>query len=85
MKYKCPCCDNFTLSEPGGGSYEICKVCYWQDDNVQFANPDFGGGPNEGVSLNAARQNYLQHGVFLSKWLPNVRPPLPDELPENNG
>ena len=30
MKYKCLCCGYRTLEERGG--YDICPVCYWEDD-----------------------------------------------------
>mgnify|MGYP003571362099 CR=1 FL=1 len=56
-KFKCPCCGNLTLSEER--MFEICDVCGWEDDNVQFDNPDFAGGANF-FSLNKYRELYLQ-------------------------
>ena len=29
-KFSCPCCGCFTLEERGG--YDICPVCFWEDD-----------------------------------------------------
>lgn len=29
-KYACPCCGCLTLDERGG--YDICPVCFWEDD-----------------------------------------------------
>ena len=26
----CPCCGSLTL--PAGGQYELCPVCFWEDD-----------------------------------------------------
>jgi hypothetical protein len=26
------------------GSYEICSVCFWEDDGVQFRWPTIAGG-----------------------------------------
>lgn|GEM_PF-1000483 len=46
----CPACGYQTLSESFYGSYEICAVCGWEDDGVQFASPASGGGAN-GESL----------------------------------
>lgn len=28
------------------GSYEICPVCFWEDDGVQFRWPTMGDGAN---------------------------------------
>lgn len=80
MKYPCPCCGNKTMSQPDYGSFEICPVCYWEDDSVQFEDPDYFGGANS-VSLNKARENYLRIGASEDKFLSSVRPPLKEELP----
>ena len=52
--YPCPCCGHLTLSEDTHSTYEICSVCGWEDDPVQFKNPDFKGGANK-ESLNEAK------------------------------
>jgi hypothetical protein len=52
--HPCPCCGFHTLSEPERGSYEICRACGWEDDGVQFDDPDYRGGANV-ESLNEAR------------------------------
>jgi Cysteine-rich CPCC len=54
IRYDCPCCDRPTLSEPPPGTYEICDVCGWEDDSVQFGDPDYEGGANR-ESLRQAR------------------------------
>ena len=41
-----PCCGFVTLDERPPGTYEICRVCGWEDDPVQFADPDYRGGAN---------------------------------------
>lgn len=56
-KYKCPCCGKETLSEER--MYEICSNCGWEDDDVQFSNPDFAGGANY-FSLNKYRELFMQ-------------------------
>jgi len=43
--FPCPACGFLTFSE-APGSYDICDVCGWEDDNVQLAHPCFGGGAN---------------------------------------
>lgn len=82
-KFTCPCCGNLTLEEEGVGTYEICPVCFWENDKVQFENPDLTDGANE-VSLNEARRNYREFGAAASNYLSRVRPPLPEEIPQTN-
>jgi hypothetical protein len=41
------------------GTYNICNVCFWEDDGVQFHDIDYEGGANK-VSLNQARQNFRE-------------------------
>ena len=52
--FACPCCRFFTLDEQPPGTYAICEVCGWEDDPVQFTDPDYRGGANE-PSLNEQR------------------------------
>lgn len=58
----CPVCgtQSFTTKD-FPGSYEICEICGWEDDSVQFDDPDFEGGANP-YSLNQARENYKNTG-----------------------
>lgn len=59
--HKCPCCGLPTLSERG--VYDICTVCWWEDDGQDDAQADeVYGGPNHSYSLTHARQNYRAHG-----------------------
>ena len=80
-RYPCPCCSFLTCSEePGSGSYNICPVCRWEDDPVQFRRPELSGGANI-VSLNEARENFKKIGASDVRKLPRVRPPNPEEKP----
>jgi len=79
MKYKCHCCGYYTLSEKPNGSYEICPVCFWEDDIVQLNDPDYRGGANK-VSLNQARKNYIEFGVCEIEMKKYVREPNDDEI-----
>lgn len=78
-KYKCPCCGYCTLDEEPPGTFEICPVCFWEDDNVQFNDPDHEGGANV-VSLNKARENYKRIGAISTYSLDHVRKPYKDEI-----
>jgi len=44
--HPCPCCGFETLEEAPPGTFDICEVCGWEDDNVQFHDPDYRGGAN---------------------------------------
>ncbi|WP_209304382.1 CPCC family cysteine-rich protein [Muribacter muris] len=57
-KYLCPCCMNYALSTER--EYEVCSICGWEDDPVQFDDPDFYGGANQ-MSLNDARKCFEEY------------------------
>ncbi|MBN9378024.1 MAG: hydrolase [Chlamydiales bacterium 38-26] len=78
--YPCPCCGFLTISEPPPGTYEICPICNWEDDIVQYNNIDFQGGANE-ESLNKARQNFKKFKASSLKFIKQVRSPWPNEIP----
>lgn len=78
QRYKCPCCGYRTLVERPPGSYEICPVCYWEDDDLQFHDLDFAGGANK-VSLNIARSNFLAMGASDPQLKDLVRAPTEQE------
>src|SRR5512143_2026352 len=78
MKFTCPCCGYKTLEEKPPGTFNICPVCHWEDDHVQFSNPDFAGGANK-VSLREAQQNYRKYGACEQRFLKCARHPKKDE------
>jgi hypothetical protein len=54
--FTCPGCGYPTLTERG--SYEICDVCNWEDDNQDDDEADkVWGGPNANLSLTENRIN----------------------------
>ena len=75
--YPCPCCGHRTLSEPPG-SYEICPVCFWEDDIVQLRWPNMSSGANH-VSLIQAQTNYRESCVSEQRLACHVRPAQPNE------
>jgi hypothetical protein len=77
-RYACACCDQLTLGEPPTGTYEICEECGWEDDPVQFHDPDYRGGANS-ESLREARENYAKHASRTAPpWpTPQARSELP--------
>ncbi|WP_399553019.1 CPCC family cysteine-rich protein [uncultured Leifsonia sp.] len=80
MTFPCPCCGYLTLDDPRNGSYEICPVCFWENDAVQNDDPSFAGGANE-PSLTRARANFRRFGAVEERLVPHVRPARPDETP----
>jgi len=80
QRFACPCCGYYTLDEAPPGTFLICEVCWWEDDNVQFDDPDYAGGAN-GPSLHQAREYFRSNGVSDQKMKGHERPPRPDELP----
>jgi hypothetical protein len=77
-KYACPCCGYRTLSERGG--FDICQVCYWEDDGQDDHDTEqVRGGPNGALSLTAARENFRLFQASDPKFVSNVRPPTYEE------
>src|SRR4029078_4858281 len=61
-KLPCPSCGFVTL-EASYGSYVICNVCGWEDDQVQLANPACGGGANSESLIEAQTVALAQYRV----------------------
>jgi hypothetical protein len=58
---QCPCCDYFTLEERR--AWEICPVCYWEDDGHDLGDPDEPSGCNHGLTLRQGRENFQRLGA----------------------
>ncbi|WP_350352756.1 CPCC family cysteine-rich protein [Microbacterium sp. A8/3-1] len=71
--YPCACCGYLTLSGPPG-SYEICDVCWWEDDAVQLRYPELRGGANH-PSLVEAQATFQAHGSSDLQLSSHTRPP----------
>jgi len=77
--YRCPCCGRLTLY--GRAGYEICPVCFWEDDGQDSHDADeVRGGPNGSLSLTQTRQNFREFGASERKSLQHVRKPTPEEM-----
>jgi hypothetical protein len=74
----CPCCGHATLTNRG--MYQICPVCFWEDDGQDTTDADVErGGPNA-VSLAAARANFLAFGASVEADRAHVRRPTREEV-----
>jgi hypothetical protein len=79
VKYPCPCCGYLVFDE-SPGSYDICPICYWEDDALQleFATT-LAGGANK-PTLGEAQREFVRSGACEQRLTPHVRPPgLDDE------
>jgi hypothetical protein len=74
----CPCCGHATLSERGG--YQICPVCFWEDDGRDTATVDRVTGPND-RTLREARVSYARTGACDDAAARHVRRPTAEEIP----
>ena len=82
LRRACPSCGNLTL-ESDSGDYDICPVCFWEDDPVQLRDPAYKPGANA-VSLREARENYRAYGASEERFKGDVRPPKPEEQPHES-
>ena len=70
-KYACLCCGYLTLSERPSGTFEICPVCFWEDDGTLEASS--GSGPNH-MTLGEARANFRRLGAVTERVVAFVLP-----------
>lgn len=77
-KFACPCCGYKTFTHEPNGSFEICEVCFWEDDPVQLNDPDYEGGANK-VSLRQGQRNFIEFGACEKEIIEHVRKPTKDE------
>lgn len=59
--YTCPCCGH-EVFDSSPGSFDICPICFWEDDGVQLYYPLQRGGANH-CSLAEAQINFVQFGA----------------------
>jgi hypothetical protein len=79
-KCTCPCCGYKTISSDG--DYDICPICFWEDDPFQKENVYDLGANN--IPLIEAQKNYLKFGVSEKQFIDNVRKPNKQDKREPN-
>lgn len=82
MLYPCACCGYLTRLEADYGTFDICPVCFWQDEYVDDPDEETGGA--NPISLNEAKKNFIKYGACDEKYINYVRAPLSEEIPNNN-
>jgi Cysteine-rich CPCC len=76
--YRCPCCKFKTLY--GRGGFEMCPVCWWEDDGPDEHEANaVRGGPNGTLSLRQAQENFKKFGASDEAFISKTRKPLPEE------
>lgn len=55
----CPCCGYASISRRG--DFDICRVCWWEDDGQDNSCAEVNFGPNRDVTLTQARANFLRY------------------------
>lgn len=58
---KCPVCGKYNFKE----DFDVCPVCYWQNDRVQMEYPDMHGANS--MTIGEARENYKKYGMVFTK------------------
>ena len=77
-RYACPCCGYPTLRQRPPGTFAVCSVCFWEDDDAQFRDPQYAGGANP-INLAEARRNFARFGAITEEYRTRVRAPTDDE------
>jgi hypothetical protein len=65
------------FSEPPG-SYDICPICDWEDDDSQLRFPAMGGGANK-MSLIEAQRSFARVGAKSVDHVAHSRKPTSDD------
>lgn len=76
---QCPCCGNYTIID----NIDFCRVCFWFYGEEPYEILEFLFSVNHHY-LRDAKENYQQYGAIDLRYKSYTRPPLPEELPENN-
>lgn len=66
----CQCCGYKTIEEKN--NYEICPICFWEDDIYQNENQFSNGGANK-ISLVNAQMNFIKFACCDKQFEKNVR------------
>jgi hypothetical protein len=82
-QYTCPCCGYKTLKAEPPGSFNICPICFWEDDNFQYHHPDVAVGANS-VYLREAQSNFKTFGACDKVSIDAVRSPNENDIRDPN-
>ncbi len=63
-------------------TYEICEICFWEDDGYQYKYPDETGANY--VSFRKAQQNFLKFWAKGERSLQFGRSPNKSDIKDHN-
>lgn len=75
----CPCCGYRTL--PGKGDYDICPVCFWEDDGTK--DPAAYSAPNH-MTLAEGQKNFERYGACSPDMKAHVDPEGAEKYPHQS-
>lgn len=81
-RFPCPCCGYLTIEHTG--HYEVCPVCFWEDDPLQSEDTNYDGGANA-ITLCQAKVNFKTYGAITAEFVAVVRKPHACEVPHTTG
>ncbi|MCP3656364.1 CPCC family cysteine-rich protein [Herbaspirillum sp.] len=74
--FTCPCCGYEVFPTPPG-SYDICPICFWEDDELQLYYPHVHGA--NPASLIESQVNVVQFGACNKEMAKNTRKVTEDD------
>lgn len=75
--FPCPCC-GYLVFPAMAGSFDVCPICYWEDDDAQLLDPNHVGESNR-ISLIEAQNNFMEKGWSDKRFAPQVSKPTPED------
>lgn len=76
-RYACPCCKYYSFVDYDDAFFEICSICFWQNDTNEL---DKCSGANHGLTLRQAQINFLKFGACDERFIGSTRKPREYEL-----
>jgi RNAse (barnase) inhibitor barstar len=67
---QCDCCDYYSI--PLGNDFEICTICFWEQDTFGIEQPDTSSGANHGLTLRQGRRNFKEFNACAKQFIKNV-------------
>ena len=84
IEYPCPVCGHDSFGDPPG-SYRICSVCTWEDDQAQIRHPRMRRGANTRSIFDYQQEREGWKITNSDVRDPAWRPMFPDEAALDSG